>query len=85
MFDYARPPESLPPERRAAFADRAARVAGIGEPWRTYFRPDELRGILHAFAEIDDLGPAQLAARYFRRPGLPPATPDGHVIHARRL
>ncbi len=82
VFDYAMPPESLPPERRAAFAARAARVAGIGEPWQTYFWPDELRGILGAFAEIEDLGPAQLAARYFHRPGLPPDTPGGHVIHA---
>lgn len=85
VFDYPMPPESLPPERRAAFEQRAARVAGIGEPWQTYFRPDELHALLHGFADIDDLGPAQLGERYFHRPGLPPDTPGGHVIHVRQI
>jgi methyltransferase (TIGR00027 family) len=85
VFDYAMPPSSLPPDRRAAHADRAARVADAGEPWRTYFLPAEVRHILRDFEEIDDLGPAQLAERYFHRPGLPPDTPGGHVVHARQI
>jgi methyltransferase (TIGR00027 family) len=84
VFDYAEPPASLPPERRASHAERAARVARLGEPWRTYFRPAELREILRDFADVEDLGPAQLAGRYFGRPDLPPDTPGGHVLHARR-
>jgi methyltransferase (TIGR00027 family) len=85
VFDYAMPPSSLPPERRAALEARAARVAGIGEPWRTYFMPAEVSSILRDFGEIEDLGPAQLAARYFNRPGLPPETAGGHVVHARQI
>ena len=84
VFDYAMPPSSMPPERRAALEARAARVASIGEPWQTYFRPAELRAILHDFAQIEDLGPAQLAARYFGRTDVPPDTPGGHLVHARK-
>jgi methyltransferase (TIGR00027 family) len=84
VFDYAMPPSSLPPERRARLEVRAARVASLGEPWQTYFRPAELRAILHDFADVEDLGPAQLAARYFGRPDVPPDTPGGHIVHARR-
>jgi methyltransferase (TIGR00027 family) len=85
VFDYAMPPESLSPARRAAFAARAARVAGLGEPWQTYFWPDEIERILHAFGDLEDLGPAQLAERFFHRADLPPDTPGGHILHARQL
>jgi methyltransferase (TIGR00027 family) len=86
VFDYAMPPESLPPSRRAAFEARAARVGGIGEPWQTFFWPDELAEILlPTFADIEDLGPAQLAERYFHRAGLPPDMPGGHLLHARQI
>ena len=86
VFDYAMPPSSMSPERRAALEARAARVAGIGEPWRTYFLPEQLAADLRArgFDELEDLGPAQLAARWFGRPDVPPDTPGGHVVHARR-
>ena len=86
VFDYAMPPSSMSPERQAALEARAARVASIGEPWRTYFLPDELAAELRGrgFDELEDLGPAQLAARWFGRSDVPPDTPGGHVIHARR-
>lgn len=86
VFDYAMPPSSMSPERRAALEARAARVASIGEPWQTYFLPDELARQLgwRGFGELEDLGPAELAARYFGRPDVPKDTPGGHVIHARR-
>jgi methyltransferase (TIGR00027 family) len=86
VFDYAMPPSSMAPARRAALEARASRVARIGEPWRTYFLPGELAAELRArgFDELEDLGPAQLAARWFGRTDLPPETPGGHVIHARR-
>ncbi|MCU7723177.1 SAM-dependent methyltransferase [Actinoplanes sp. KI2] len=84
VFDYAQSPERMPAERRAALEARAARVAGIGEPWLTFFEPDEidaeLRGL--GFTEIEDLGPAQLAARFFNRPDVPADTPGGHVLRA---
>jgi O-methyltransferase involved in polyketide biosynthesis len=84
VFDYAQSPEKMSAERRAALEARAARVAGIGEPWLTFFEPDEidaeLRGL--GFTEIEDLGPAQLAARFFNRPDVPSNTPGGHVLRA---
>jgi methyltransferase (TIGR00027 family) len=87
VFDYAMPPSSMPPERRAALEARAARVASIGEPWQTYFLPAEFAAELQArdFDDREDLGPAQLAERFFNRPGVPAETPGGHVIRARRL
>jgi methyltransferase (TIGR00027 family) len=86
VFDYAQSPERMSPERRAALEGRAARVARIGEPWLTYFEPDEIAGELRGlgFHEIEDLGPAQLAARFFNRHDVPPETPGGHLLRAVR-
>ena len=36
------------------------------------------------FGAVEDLGPAQLAARFFNRPDIPPGTPGGHVLRALR-
>ncbi|GAA4597071.1 methyltransferase (TIGR00027 family) [Actinoplanes octamycinicus] len=85
-FDYAQSPERMPAERRAALEARAARVAKLGEPWLSFAEPEEIAADLDklGFAEIEDLGPAQLAARYFNRPDVPAETPGGHVLHARR-
>jgi methyltransferase (TIGR00027 family) len=87
VFDYGMPPSSMPDSRRAGLAARAARVAAIGEPWRTYYQPDELAEVLRerGFAVVEDLGPAALARRYLGRDDLPGETPGGHVIHARRV
>ena len=86
VFDYAQSPELMSPARRAARQARAERVAGMGEPWLTYFEPAEIGAELAGlgFTEIEDLGPAGLAARFFDRHDLPPDTPGGHVIRARR-
>ena len=86
VFDYAQSPERMAAARRAALTARAERVARIGEPWLTYFEPDEIAGELTArgFAEIDDLGPARLAERFADRRDVPPDTPGGHVLHAVR-
>ncbi|WP_433374206.1 class I SAM-dependent methyltransferase [Actinoplanes sp. CA-142083] len=86
VFDYAQSPANMPAARRAALEERAARVAKIGEPWLTYFEPDEIAGLLAGmgFGEVEDLGPAQLAARFFNRHDLPPDTPGGHLLRAVR-
>jgi len=84
VFDYSNPPDSLPAESRAHHDIRAARVAAIGEAWLTYFESDELRAKLWAggFSHIEDLGPREMAARYFpERVGTVPEN-GGHVIHA---
>jgi len=84
VFDYSDPPASLSPERWASHERRAQRVAGLGEPWVTYFEAEKLHAKLAAlgFDEIEDLGPAQIVSRYF--PGRAASLPDkgGHVIRA---
>ena len=84
VFDYADPPESLTPQRQALHDERASRVSRLGEPWRTYFDPSELAAALTAkgLTEIEDLGPAQQAARYLHRPDLPADLAGGHLIWA---
>jgi len=81
VFDYADPPASLPAEQRARHEERAARVAQIGEPWLNYFEPAELHAGLRGrgFHEVEDLGPPEITARYFRFNGPVPER-GGHVI-----
>jgi methyltransferase (TIGR00027 family) len=85
VFDYSDPPASLSPESRASHERRARLLAGLGEAWVTYFEPEKLHAKLAAlgFAEIENLGPAQIASRYF--PSRAGSLPDrgGHVIRAR--
>jgi methyltransferase (TIGR00027 family) len=84
VFDYSDPPASLPPEARLSHEKRATRVAELGEAWLNYFKADELRAKLMAlgFSEIEDLGPSQIAARYF--PNRMSTLPDkgGHILRA---
>lgn len=86
VFDYAMPPAGMPAERRAALEARAERAARIGEPWLSYFEPAQLAGRLRdvGLTEQEDLGPAELAARWFGNPDVPRDTPGGHVIRAQR-
>lgn len=86
VFDYAIAPTLLGPIERLVFDEFAKRVASAGEPWTSWFEPEELRRWLLAagFREVDDLGPEELNARYFAN------RPDGmrvgtlaHVICAR--
>jgi methyltransferase (TIGR00027 family) len=87
VFDYSDPPASLTPEMREAQQERARAVASIGEPFLSNFEPADLHAILAAagLGEIEDLGPADLMARYFR-PGEPATgtvrTRGGHVLWA---
>jgi methyltransferase (TIGR00027 family) len=85
VFDYALPPASLGPGRRALYRMRLTRVAAAGEPWRTFFEPEALAALLSGlgFASIQDSGAAELNARFFaqRTDGLAVAGP-GRVLHA---
>jgi methyltransferase (TIGR00027 family) len=85
VFDYADPPHTLTPEQQASHAVRAERVAAIGEPWLSHFEPADLRALLLelGFAAVEDLGPPELAERYW--PGVAGVTPrrGGHVLFAR--
>jgi methyltransferase (TIGR00027 family) len=84
VFDYSDPPASLPPEMRDRHDRRAARVAELGEAFLSYFEPDPLRMKLMGlgFSEIEDLGPPQIAARYFpSRASFAPGK-GGHLLRA---
>jgi O-methyltransferase involved in polyketide biosynthesis len=87
VFDYSDPPAELPAERRAKHDRRAAHVAELGEAWLSYFKADELCTKLRTlgFCEIEDLGPPQIAARYF--PNRVSTIPDkgGHILRATTL
>lgn len=84
VFDFAEPQESLTPEMQVASARRAEQVAAMGEPWRTRFDPPGLHARLSAlgFTEIEDLGPADLAARYWPQRAAVGPRRGGHVLHA---
>jgi methyltransferase (TIGR00027 family) len=84
VFDYSDPPASLSAEARIHHESRAKRVAELGEAWLNYFEADELHAKLMAlgFSEVEDLGPPQIAARYF--PSRVSTLPDkgGHILRA---
>jgi methyltransferase (TIGR00027 family) len=84
VFDYSDPPDSLTPEMRALHAKRAARVAELGEPWLNYFEPDKLRVRLTelGFRTVEDLGPQQIAVRYFPNRAVAVPEKGGHIIRA---
>lgn len=84
VFDYGDPPDTLAPDARAYHDQRAAVVESLGEAWVTYFQADALRAKLLGlgFTEVDDLGPPQIATRYF--PNRARALPEkgGHILRA---
>jgi len=84
VFDYSDPPEDLSPDLREHHDRRAERVAAAGEPWLTYFSPGSLRGQLTSagFVKIEDLGPNEIAQRYFPHLAASPPRKGGHVIYA---
>ena len=86
VFDYSEPAESLSPEMRAVHDRRAARVAELGEPWLNYFEPDKLRAMLLdlGFSTVEDLGPPEIAARYFPSRAASVPARGGHIVRAAR-
>jgi methyltransferase (TIGR00027 family) len=83
VFDYVNPTASVAdPERRAAHEALSARVAAIGESIRNHFDSAVLHVRLKAlgFREVEDLGWAEISARFF--PGR--ATPSGGGAHVLR-
>jgi len=83
VFDYADPPATLDKVQAAAHRARARRVAAIGEPFLSYFNPNELHALLAeaGFRMIDDLGPRALISRYGGDAGQRGDT-GGHVVWA---
>lgn len=87
VFDYGARPRWWELRRRLALWGLARRVAAAGEPFRTTFPPAALHAHLRAvgLGRIDDLGSAEINARYFqgREDGLR-LRGGGHVMIARR-
>lgn len=67
VFDYAAPPEDLPPAGRLRYRMLLHLAALGGEPWRSFYRPIPLAAELHSlgFPRLEDLGSAELNHRYF--------------------
>jgi len=64
-FDYALPRHALPSNELDARDELAARVESIGEPFRLFFTPSEIREELTLFQLIEDLDTSMLNERYF--------------------
>ena len=83
VFDYSNPPASSPSEDEyAAGRERlAARVASLGEAFKSHFETDALHDKLAAlgFREVEDLGPAAIRERYFANRGAPARSRRPHL------
>ena len=84
VFDYVNPTASIAgAASRAAHEALAARVAALGETLQCYFDSAELGARLAelGFRDIEDLGPGQIAERFF--PGrVASSSGGGHVLRA---
>jgi len=74
VFDYGVSTDALNFAERFVVRKMAKRVAQAGEPWKTFFLPDELSALLRrlGFASHVDWGAEEINARYFaaRKDGL---------------
>jgi methyltransferase (TIGR00027 family) len=85
VFDYVNPATSIPAVAgRAAHQALAGRVAAIGERFQSYLDTASLCAKMNAagFRHVDDIGPAELAARFFPETERPAPTRGGHIMHA---
>jgi methyltransferase (TIGR00027 family) len=84
VFDYSDPPDTLAPDIRDLHDAAAARIAGIGEAWISYFEREALAAKLRAlgFTEVEDLGPAEIVARFFPQRAAAAQSRGGHIVRA---
>src|ERR1700733_7273032 len=64
-LDYGQPRSVLPPLERLALDSLASRVEQAGEPFQLFFTPPEIAAELAGLHSIEDLGSAEINARYF--------------------
>jgi methyltransferase (TIGR00027 family) len=64
-LDYSQPPELLPRLERLAHDSLASRVEKVGEPFRLFFTPAGMAAELSRFHALEDIGAAEINARYF--------------------
>jgi methyltransferase (TIGR00027 family) len=65
VLDYSQPRSALPFVEKLAHDSLAARVQLAGEPFQLFFTPSEIAAKLTAFRNLEDLGSAEINARYF--------------------
>jgi O-methyltransferase involved in polyketide biosynthesis len=84
VFDYVNPATSIPAAGRAAHQALAGRVAAVGERFQSYLDNGSLCAKMSAagFRRVDDIGPAELAARFFPETERSAPTRGGHIMHA---
>lgn len=85
VFDYGNPAESgSDTDARTAAFRALARVASLGEPFRSCFETNALHAKLRSlgFSDIEDLGPKLICERYFHERGSPPSDNGGHIVLA---
>ena len=64
-LDYGQPRSALPLLEQMAHDSLASRVEKAGEPFQLFFTPPEIAAELSLFHSIEDLGAAEINARYF--------------------
>jgi methyltransferase (TIGR00027 family) len=65
VFDYSQPRSALAPNEQRARDSLAERVQLVGEDFRSFFTPAEIAAELSNFSSIEDMGSAEINARYF--------------------
>jgi methyltransferase (TIGR00027 family) len=65
VLDYGLPRDALPPLERMAHDSLASRVRMAGEPFQLFFTPDKIAAEFVAFGSVEDIGSAEINARYF--------------------
>ena len=65
IFECAVPRDMLSAEEIDARDELASRVESVGEPFRLFFSPDEVRYVLGAFESIEDADDKELNRLYF--------------------
>jgi methyltransferase (TIGR00027 family) len=64
-LDYGQPRSALPLLEQMAHDSLASRVEKAGEPFQLFFTPPEIAAELSRFHSTEDLGAAEINARYF--------------------
>lgn len=84
VLDYGQLPATT--EDRVKLKARAERVAALGEPWLSYFTPDEMAEKLRGFGftRIDDRSARELITGYADVPSLAASFTGPHVVRATR-
>ncbi|MFW0785259.1 class I SAM-dependent methyltransferase [Gordonia sp. CPCC 206044] len=84
IFDYLQPPANE--VERARLRERADRLAAAGEPWFSYFTPDDIAARLSdlGFTDIVDHSAAELIDRYLDEPEFD-GDPPGAILASRIL